>query len=276
MTKVAIIILNYITWNETLKEVELVKKVMDNVQYEYEIIVIDNCSPNDSYENLKAHTDEFTLLKSETNGGYASGNNIGLRYAYERQYKYSWILNNDVLFSDMDVFEKMIKVFEKDENIAIVSPDILSPEGYLYNRDAVRPNMWDLTFGMVKYKKKGRAEEQAAKGWLNVYRPQGCCMLMDNDKIAQVDYMDEYTFLYCEEIILAERLLQKGYSCACCSSTSVIHNHSYTVKKALSKVKYVKSNLTSFKYYLKKYRKYNIFSRIMCSGFYALKTLITS
>lgn len=276
MVKVAIIILNYMTWNETLKEVDLIKRVIKDVQFEYEIIVVDNCSPNESYDKLKMHSDKFTLIKSDVNGGYASGNNIALKYAYDKGYEYSLILNNDVIFDDVNIIQKLVKVFKYDENIAVVSPDILSPEGYLYNRDAYRPNKWDLTLGMVQYRRKGRAEEEAKKGWLFVYRPQGCCMMVDNKKIAQVDYMDEHTFLYCEEIILAERLLKNNYKCACCSSASVIHDHSYTVKKTLSKIKFVKSNLNSFKYYLREYRKYNWFSRFICSTFYALKTLITS
>lgn len=276
MVKVAIIILNYMTWNETLKEVDLIKKVIKDVQFEYEIIVIDNCSPNESYDKLKVHSDKFTLIKSDTNGGYASGNNIALKYAFDKGYDYSLILNNDVIIDDVNIIQKLVNVFEYDKNIAVVSPDILSPEGYLYNRDAYRPNMWDLTLGMVQYRRKGRAEEDAKNGWLFVYRPQGCCMLVDNKKLAQVGYMDEYTFLYCEEIILAERLLKNNYKCACCSSASVIHDHSYTVKKTLSKIKFVKSNLNSFKYYLREYRKYNWFSRFICSAFYALKTLITS
>lgn len=273
MDGVAIVILNYITWEETLKEVQLVKEIIDKNSISYEIIVIDNCSPNDSYEQLSKHTEHFTLIKSEKNGGYAAGNNVGIKYAYEKNYKYTWILNNDILFEDKDILSKMLNVFTIDGNIAVVSPDILSPEGYLFNRDAIRPSVYDMTFGAFAYKKKGRAEKEAEKGWLYVYRPQGCCMLIDTCKAAEVDYLDEYTFLYCEEPIFAERLLNKGYVCACCSDTSIIHNHSYTVKKALSKVKYIKSNMNSFTYYLKEYRKVGILSRMVCKFFYMLKLL---
>ena len=217
----------------------------------------------------------FTLIKSDSNSGYAAGNNIGLKYAFKKKYKYSWILNNDILFNDIDVFNKMIEIFAKSDDIAIVSPDILSPEGYLFNRDAVRPNVWDMTLGSFAYKKKGRASDEALKGWLYVYRPQGCCMLLDNEKLAEIDFMDEYTFLYCEEPILAERLLKRNYRCVCCSDTTVIHNHSYTVKKTLSMIKYIRSNLRSFGYYLKEYRKYGIMSRFFCKCFHTLKLFIT-
>lgn len=274
MDSIAVIILNYLTWQETIKEVHAVKGILGDRPHE--IIVVDNCSPNDSYDQLQAACDPalFTLIRSQRNGGYASGNNIGLRYAAEKGHRYSWILNNDIEFKDPDVLDKMLQVFAQDSKIAVVSPDIYSPEGYLFNRDAIKPGVWDLTFGMFSYKKRGRAEEDAKKGWLYVYRPQGCCMLTDTQKMQQADFMDEYTFLYCEEIILAERLLKNGHVCACCSATGIIHNHSYTVRKALSKFKYVKSNLVSFHYYLKTYRKWNWFTCILCDFFYGLKTFL--
>lgn len=273
MDSIAVIILNYMTWQETLKEVEAVRAVL--ADRPHEIIVVDNCSPNESAEKLaQAAEGQFTFLKSETNGGYAAGNNIGLRYAHQMGHAYSWILNNDIEFSDTQVLTKLLEVFNKDDAIAVVNPDVYSPEGYLFNRDAVKPGVWDFTLGMLSYKKRGRAEEEAKKGWLYIYRPQGCCMLLDTRKAAEVDFMDEYTFLYCEEVILAERLLRKGYRCACCSATGIIHNHSYTVRKALSKMKYVQSNLRSFAYYLKEYRQFNPVVSAVCEAFYALKLLI--
>ncbi len=274
MDGIAIIILNYVTWKETLKEVKLVKELLDNRSYKYEIVVVDNCSPNESYQQLSKHTDEFTLIASSNNGGYAAGNNIGLAYATQKGYKYSWVLNNDILFNDKDVLTKMLSTFDKADDIAVVSSDVLAPNGYLFNRDAVRPNLWDLTLGMLAYKKKGRASEEAKRGWLYVYRPQGCSMLIDNEKASQVDFMDEYTFLYCEEFIFSERLLRKGYRCACCSDTTVIHNHSYTVKRTLSKIKFIKTNLRSYSYYLKSYRSFNVVSRFFAELFYALKLLV--
>jgi GT2 family glycosyltransferase len=77
-------------------------------------------------------------------------------------------------------------------------------------------------------------------------------------------------------VILAERLLEWGYRCACCSNTRIVHNHSYTVRKTLSKLKYVKSNLRSFDYYLKQYRRLPTLSRLLCDAFYGLKVLLLS
>lgn len=270
MKKLAVIILNYKTWRETLQEIQEVHSKED-VAYE-DIIIVDNASPNESYQQLKVSSMQlgFKLIKSEKNVGYASGNNIGLRYALAEEYKYAWILNNDIILNGDQCVLKMINTFEKDEMIAVVNPDVYSTEGYLYNRDAIRPSFFDFTFGMIGYRKKGRQIIDEG-GYAYIYRPQGCCMLVDLKKLQEIDFLDEHTFLYCEEIILAERLLKKQYLCACCTNTNIIHNHSKTVKSNIAKYSLIKIKNTSFRHYLKTYRYFGKIKVFVCLCFNTLK-----
>lgn len=271
--KIAVAILNYNSWKETLNEAEMCYKYL-GIPYS-DIIIIDNDSSNDSAINLKKISDDkgYIFLKSEHNDGYASGNNIGLRYAKANGYKYCWILNNDIIFEDTVIVKKLIDVFKNDMSIAVVNPKVLSPDGYLFNYDAVRYSFFDLTIGMLNYRKKGRNIVDLG-GYGYVYRPQGCCMIVDLDKMAGIDYFDENTFLYCEEPILAERLLKKGYKCACCLTTEIIHNHSKTVKSVFQKREINKIQNESFKYYLKKYRKFNYIMISICLIFNKIKLVI--
>ena len=271
--KLAIVILNYSSWQESLREAKICNEYL-SIPYE-DIIIIDNNSPNDSAIKLKTASKDkgYIFLKAKHNDGYASGNNIGLRYAKTHGYKYCWILNNDINFEDKAIVKKLINVFKKDESIAIVNPKILSPDGYLFNYDAVRYSFFDLTIGMLNYRKKGRNIVDLG-GYGYVYRPQGCCMIVDLDKMAEIDYFDENTFLYCEEPILAERLLKKGYKCACCLTTEIIHNHSKTVKSVFQKREINKIQNESFKYYLYEYRKYNEVMTTICLLFNKIKSLL--
>jgi glycosyltransferase involved in cell wall biosynthesis len=46
------------------------------------VIIVDNCSPDKSYERLKEHaSDNLVIMQSERNGGFAYGHNVGIRYA---------------------------------------------------------------------------------------------------------------------------------------------------------------------------------------------------
>ncbi|MCB8642190.1 MULTISPECIES: glycosyltransferase [unclassified Holdemanella] len=269
INEVAVVILNYKSWRDTLNEIDLCHKEI-GIDYE-NIIVVDNASPNESKEELEKNSQlGYRFIYSTENNGYASGNNIGLKYAFNHGYKYALILNNDILFNDKEFLKKLLEVVDKDNKLAVVNPDVYSPSGYLFNRDAKRPNLFDYTVGMYLYKKRGRNIQDIDK-YGYVYRPQGCCMLVDLNKLNQVDYLDDSTFLYYEEVILAERLINKGFRCACCTNTSIIHNHSTTVKSSFELNEIIKIKNKSFSYYLKEYRHYSNLKIKMCCAFNFLK-----
>ena len=268
--KVAVVILNYKSWEDTLEEIKVCNQVL-NIKNS-DIIVIDNFSPNDSAEKLKKKSisDKFVFIESKQNRGYGAGNNLGLKYAFHTGYTHALILNNDIIIDNSNLVAELLRVFKSEKNVAIVNPDVYSPEGYLFNRDAVRPSFFDYTIGLLHYKKKGRALSNI-DGYGYVYRPQGCCMMVDLNKMNEVNYFDENTFLYCEEPILAEKLLTKGYRCICNTSISIIHNHSKTVKSTYDIEKIIKINNESFSYYLKEYRKFNKFEIKICCMFNSWK-----
>lgn len=273
MREVAVILLNYISWEDTLAEMKMLEECL-GIAYE-DMIVIDNASPNESSERLSRNAEElgYVFLKAECNGGYASGNNIGLRYALEKGYRYGWILNNDILIEDGNLFGKLKGVLESVPDAAVVNPDIYSPDGHMYNRDAVRPSLFYQTFGALLYIRRGRRIEDMG-GYAYIYRPQGCCMLLDLKKCAQAGFLDENTFLYFEENILAERLLAKNYRCVCCTDARVVHNTSQTVRSQLQKKKLGQIKRSSYRYYLKEYLHYNAFLCRYCEFFYRMKCLI--
>lgn len=271
--KVAIIILNYNTWKETLDEISLCSTVL-KIQYP-DIIVVDNASSNDSAFRLQEESlkSKFVFLQSEKNKGYSAGNNIGLRYAYNKGYDYALILNNDILFDDAELIEKMTNIFSKDDNIAVVNTDIFSPDGHMSNRDAKKPTFFDYTLGAFAYKNKGRIIDDLG-GYAYIYRPQGCCMMVDLKKMDAIDYMDEHTFLYLEEPILAERLLKLNYKCALCTTSKIVHNHSATVNSVLDKKNRSHIVNSSFRYYLKEYRHFNSLQTNICIFMNYIKMMV--
>lgn len=273
---VAIIVLNYISWEQTIKFLCALKKL--NGIEKCEIIVVDNCSNNDSFKQLEnfqlTKKVRFELLKTEKNGGYAAGNNIGLRYAFKKGYKYGIVMNNDLVINDMSFLDTIISIFNKRSDIAVVSPRILTPDKNEINRHIYKPTVWDMSLGMAVARKENNKIE--CKSLIDndccySYRAQGCCMALDLEKLNQIDYMSEETFLYSEEDILAERLIRKGYRSVVCLKTSIIHNHSQTVKTIASKRKIIKWRRDSLRIYLIKYRGYSIITSLWCELFMALK-----
>ena len=88
------VVLNY---NDAKTTVEFVQRVknMDSIDL---IVVIDNCSTDDSYIQLKIlESNKVHVIKSEKNGGYGYGNNVGIDYLKDK-VDYIMIANPDVIF----------------------------------------------------------------------------------------------------------------------------------------------------------------------------------
>lgn len=271
-TKLAIIILNYNSWQLTLTYIENQLTKLD-LPEGTQIIVVDNASSNDSAKKLQGAAEEyhFIFLQSKQNIGYAAGNNIGLRWAYDHGFNFAWVTNNDIQFEDPDTALKILDVFARDPKISVVSPRVYTPSGMETNRNLYRPSVYDLSLGKMQYRKKGRLLSPELKGvddtYCYNYRSQGCCMMVDLAAMNDIDYMDEHTFLYMEEPILAERLLLKGYREACALDTKVIHAHSTTVASAAKRKQIYKWQNDSEVYYYKQYRHFNGFQIWLSTSF---------
>ncbi len=276
--RVCIIILNYNTWELTIDLINSLSNI--EMVADVEIVVVDNCSPNSSYEKLKEWNEKYrkiTLIRSNKNNGYAAGNNIGLRYAYSKGYDYAWILNNDILFLDDKVLIKMLKCFDNNENIAIVSPRIITSQHYETSRFIYRPTIFSETIGFLweRYRNNGvHRDNKKQDNWTYTYRPQGCCFIADLEKLDKCGYFDEFTFLYCEESILAERMMKIGGRCACALNTKVLHNHSATVSSSICSKQLQKITKRSSEYLWTQYYHRNRAEIIFSEQFMVLQRVI--
>ena len=261
--KVLIVILNYKTYDMTLN---MIKSIQCGLNYDnYLILVIDNDSPNESAEILSKECNVvgYDFIANSENRGYAAGNNIGIQYAIQKGYSYSWIINNDLVLTDKDVLLKLVEVAEKNDNVACVGPKIIDSNGSIVAPYVERPTRWSQTIGIGGAKRR-RMAHRFESGI--VYRVYGCCMLVKNDAMRKVDFMDERTFLYCEEDILAERLLKIYAYSYYCAEAEIVHLESMTVNKEHGSKARNKTNLVinSLDLYLKEYRHYGLISRFVC------------
>jgi GT2 family glycosyltransferase len=269
--KVLIVILNYGTYQMTI---DLIEDLKDELEYtNYEIMVVDNCSPNQSAQVLEEKSTElgYIFYANKTNAGYAAGNNIGIRYGIEHGYDYSWILNNDIELREKNVLTHMVEIAEKDRKIGCVGPMIYTLDGTICAPYCRRPTFWSLTGGIG-------AERKYRQQYINkpreVYRVYGCCMLLKNSVMKAVDCMDERTFLYCEEDILAERMLAKEYVSYYDPDVSVTHKESSSMKQMSKNRKQlqIREVSKSSELYLKEYRHFSAPARWMCK---TIRSLIT-
>ena len=267
--KVLIVILNYITYAMTIN---LIKELLTDLDYEnYSIMVVDNCSPNESAEILEQKSKEmgYIFFANNVNVGYAAGNNIGIRYGIDNGFSYSWILNNDVLLRDNNVLFRMVEIAEEDNHVAVVGPKIFSSNDTPVAPFCNRPTLWSYSIGIKKERDYRETQIDVKR---EVYCVYGCCMLLKNKAMKEIDCMDERTFLYGEENILAERLLQKGYKAYYVPDVSIKHNESFTTRLTHNKLKMrLRETIKSYNLYLKEYRHFKAPARWFC---YFIRALI--
>lgn len=261
--KVLIVILNYGTYDLTIN---MVKQIIEVLEYDnYKIMVIDNCSPNESAKILAQYskTLNYIFLANGNNRGYAAGNNIGIRYGIANEFEYTWILNNDVVFHEKNILMRLVSDAEMQDEIACVGPKIYSSKGTPCAPYCRRQSLWNMTLGIFE-DKKYRVSKIDYIG--EVYRIYGCCMLLKNKAMADVDCMDERTFLYGEEEILAERLIRKGYKTYYDSRVSITHMESTTIRRTIKNVNKMQRDEAekSREIYLKEYRGFSKFARVLC------------
>ena len=92
MSKVSIILVNY---NGQQFIENCLKSILNYLQNtDYEVIIVDNCSSDDSTKIIKDGFPFFQLICSNTNLGFGRANNLAVKYA---QGEYLLFLNTDTI-----------------------------------------------------------------------------------------------------------------------------------------------------------------------------------
>ncbi|RGZ77871.1 glycosyltransferase family 2 protein [Parabacteroides merdae] len=259
MSKIAIIILNY---NSSADCRKCVGFLLRQQGVDLEIIIVDNCSRPDDRQAVEVLCKEhgLTYISAKENRGYNAGNNIGLRYATEKEYKYAMIANPDMEFPQENYVARMVEKMEEDEEIVVCGSDIVTPEGRHQNpqRESTYQEelLWPITY--LRYHRKGDwfLEDYSKAGYCE--KISGCCLMVRMNFIEHIDFFDEGVFLYSEESILAKQLQLNKRKMYYLKDAYAIHRHVKSEKGNPA------SNLlklfSSREYYLSKYSGYSRFS----------------
>lgn len=230
--RVFIIILN---WNGYKDTVECVQSLFKIDYPNYEILVVDNGSSDDSVSRLRAEFPGLTVLANGRNLGFPGGNNVGIRYAMEKGAEYVFLLNNDTVV-DSKVLTELVRVAEEDKDVGMVGPVIL---------DYINPSILWFAGSTVDYRMGwtphwGENEELNGK-WSGVYdvdRLSGCAMLIKKEVIQSIGLLDEDYFLYYEDTDWCVRANHAGYKIKCTGSARVWHKVSDNGRRDSPMVRY--------------------------------------
>lgn len=88
---------------------------------DYDIIVIDNASTDETVSFIEINYPKVILLKQSENLGFGKANNIGIRYALDQDADHVFLLNQDAYLVD-NVLEELIVFQNNNPDYGILSP----------------------------------------------------------------------------------------------------------------------------------------------------------
>jgi|Deesub1362B_J571_1020462.scaffolds.fasta_scaffold00075_73 hypothetical protein len=178
------------------------------------------------YEKYESNR-RLILIKNMANYGFASGNNIAIRFAMSVfEPRYILLLNNDVVV-ERNFLGYLVEFAEKDMKVGIVGPKILRKEN---------PNIIDSTghvfkLGRIVDRGEGEVDRGQYDSETNVVGFMAATVLYRTEMLRSIGLFDEDYFLCYEDAELSWRAYVNGWRAKYVPSAVVYHGKSVSTRK---------------------------------------------
>jgi GT2 family glycosyltransferase len=185
----------------------LLRDVYAQEDADFEVIVVDDCSPDDSVEVIRREFPQTQVLVNEKNSGPAVARNLGVRAA-----KGEFIVgfDSDVTIPDRHLLKKITEAFKAVPSVACLALRILKPDGHF---DDVERWCHPLPLAY------------ADRPFFTSYF-SGTAYAMRREPMIRAGLYPEIFYMHHEEVELGFRLLDQGDSILHCPDFSVLHHAS--------------------------------------------------
>ena len=221
---VSIVIVNYNGYDDTKECLESIRGIEYN---NYQVIVVDNASSDDSVERLEPEFSHVTFINARENLGYTGGNNLGIERAAETGAKYIFILNNDTVVS-VDAVSVLSSYMESHSDIGMAGPLVLyydDPEVINFGGGNVDRNTGRLTFFNSNEPKSSVKAKEINGSFL-----YGCALFVRTNLIREIGGFDDIYFLTAEETELCVRIRDLGHRLTVVADAVIWHKVSGSMK----------------------------------------------
>lgn len=271
---VSIIIVNWNTKDVLRNCLESIYDQTNNI--EFEVIVVDNASSDDSVSILKANFPGVKLIANDRNRGFAAANNQAMVVAKGR---YILLLNPDTIILD-NAIAKSVIFADYHVNAGVLGVKILNVDDTLQPSCFMLPSLLNMFLSSTYLYKllpqsKFFGREQMTWWDRNDVREvevvTGCFMLVRHEVIEQVGMMDERFFMYAEETDWCYRIKQAGWKIMFTPCGQIIHLGGVSSRQMKMEMEMQKR--ASILFYYKKHK--NLFSYglacLLVSIFFSLR-----
>ncbi|MDO5825744.1 MAG: glycosyltransferase family 2 protein [Methanosphaera sp.] len=226
----SIIIVNYATYQLTKDTaISLLDTIYD---IDYEIVIVDNDSPDDSFKKLSEdfkENDKISLIQNGNNDGFAKANNIGIRNS---SGDYILLLNSDVIVKE-NTINNCLEYIKKNNNIGCLGCKVVLPDGRLDKACRRSFPTFEVSFyrltGLSKLFPKSKRFNRYNLSYLdeNDVYPVDCVvgafMLIPREVMLKCGCLDESYFMYGEDIELCYDIKELGYDVFYYGKSEITH-----------------------------------------------------
>jgi GT2 family glycosyltransferase len=218
---VVCVVLNWNGWRETIPCLE---SLAAQDYPAFQVLVVDNASTDDSVELIRAAFPAVELLQSQENGGFASGCNIGIRVALERDAAFVWLLNNDTV-APPDTVTKLVAAASSAQ-IGMVGTVLY----YAHNPSEVQA--WGGG-AVIRWRGYVTHFHKPTRLGPNSYLTFASALLR-SELLRETGLLDEGFFMYYEDADLCFRARANGWQFTVATDTAVLHKENGSVGLASS------------------------------------------
>lgn len=219
-----------VNWNTKDELFECLKSVLDQEGVEFEIIVVDNASPDGSAEFVRnEYGSQITLIENSTNFGFGAAHNMAIRQSTGR---YVLLLNPDCRLLETDALAKTVGFLDANASVGILGPKILNPDGTLQFSARRFPNMVAAVFRHTifgkLFPKNKFVREYLMTDWAHdqvtdIDWVSGAALTVRREMVDKIGALDERFFMYCEDVDWCRRAHEAGWRVVYFPMTAVSH-----------------------------------------------------
>ena len=216
---VSVIVLNYNAGDLLLNCVDSVFK---STYPNFEVIIVDNLSTDNSHVRCKEKFKKIQLIENEKNLGYCEGNNVGIKSA---KGEFILILNPDTIV-DPDWLNELFRAYQKHGE-ALYQPKHLS----LKEKSTIMStgNMMNV-FGFGYAREKGQKDVNQHNTIEQIGYASGTCLFIPSSIFKNVGLLDPFIFLYHDDLDFGWRAAQLGIKSYYVPSSVIYHAESYLLR----------------------------------------------
>jgi len=210
----SIIIVNYKSPQLTIRCISSIKRTVSK-NTEYEIIVVDNNSEDNSENIVKQNFADIQWINNKKNEGFGRANNIGASIS---KGKYLLLLNSDMILQE-NTIEACLNEIEKKPEIGVLGCKLVNEDGSFQKSYFTVARFRDLLDRNIVFNYFIKESEKKIEALM------GSFMMFPKYVFNEVGGFDPDFFMYSEELELCHRISKNGYKICYFDKVSAIHKH---------------------------------------------------